>query len=248
MPDIAVHTSMGEKVYNMLNLNLNRQVFQYGLLGPDPLLFGMSVFSGYSSVMHRQHTGDFLLEMARRCRLRDEFSYLAGFLCHYALDTLVHPYIIETARQNITKPGHLKYMHIAIEQRLDVLDGGNIKIPEFPPESVRSFFNKSVESVYGWKNTWNNLKHNYWVMKPFYAVVGDRYGILDRMLGWMGGPPSMFSYKSHVCEGIDLSSFYPLYDASIDDAVRYITCADAFVRGRIGEDEFREIIGDKPYL
>ena len=139
-------------------------------------------------------------------------------------------------------------MHIAIEHRLDKLEGGKVSIPVFPSDTIREMFNCSIEKVYGWKDTWEKLKKRYWHIRPFYAIIGDRYGIFNKLTGWNSASLSMVSSKSRICDGLDLSWFKPLYLQSIEDAVEFITAASRFLRGEIGKKELSGIIGNRSYL
>lgn len=249
MPDIVMHTKFGVEVSARLGLQVNRDVFNFGLLGPDPYLFYRfymppfrNVVNRYSSVMHRERTGEFLAELARRA-IDDEdvFSYLAGFLCHYALDSCTHPYIND-------KAGHKASMHMAIEHRLDVLSGGNVRIPPFLPESMREQVGSAVTAVYGWKDAWQKLRDGRRDMAPFYRLVTDRSGMLDRFARLTHTKLSLVSYRSKALVGMDLSGFYPLYDRALDDAVSFITAARRYVDGKLDEQGFREIIGSRSYI
>lgn len=248
MPDIVVHRSMGESVYKQLELNLNMDVFAFGLLGPDPFLFYRFYLppfrhriNRYSSVMHRERTGDFLTELAKGSQRVDEFSYLSGFLCHYALDSTTHPYIIE-------KANHSSAMHLAIEHRLDIMDGGEIRIPPFLPCSMKGCISCAIGRVYGWPDAWEALEQGYRDMTPFYRIVEDKTGMLDKAFGWTKRAPAMLSYNSHICDDMDLSGFWTLYDQAIEDAVNYIRAAKAFVLGDIEEPSFRTVISNRSYI
>ena len=248
MPDIVVHTNFGAKIARRLMLDVNHDVYNFGLLGPDPYLFYhfyMKPLSNrvnkYSSVMHREHTGDFLTALAIRAKDdHDVFSYLAGFLCHYALDSTTHPYINEMADDRIS-------MHIAIEHRLDLLSGDNVRIPPFLPELLREPVGGAIEKVYGFENAWDRFKQGRRDMKPFYAVVTDKNGALDR---WARKVPKLnrMSYKSHVTDGMDLSGFVPLYNKALGDAQRLIEAARSFVNGECDEKAFAEVIGNRSYI
>ncbi|MBQ8972380.1 MAG: zinc dependent phospholipase C family protein [Clostridia bacterium] len=248
MPDIVVHRSMGEDVYARLNMALNRNIFAFGLLGPDPYLFYRFYIppfrhriNRYSSVMHRERTGDFITELGKGCRGVDEFSYLAGFLCHYALDSTAHPFIIEKAKGSAA-------MHLAIEHRLDILDGGKIRIPPFPPPTMKEYVGGAIEKIYGWADAWQALAQGHSDMAPFYRLVEDKSGALDKALGWTRSAPAMLSYKSHICDDMDLSAFRPLYNRAVEDAVRFIHAAKAYAQGETNERDFRDTVGNRSYI
>ncbi len=248
MPDIAVHRSMGYKVYRRLGMKMDVKSFRFGLLGADPFLFCLPVVCHYSSIMHRKRTGKFLLEMAKRVRTKEQFAYLAGYLCHYALDSKTHPFIVSLSEKGHDKKWIRSMMHIAIEHRLDYLDSQSNERPPYPPDSVMEFFHDSVREVYGWKDSERKMKNGYRCMPMFYLFVRDRYGIFDKITGWTKGPAAMISSKSKICDGLDFSEFYSLCEESVEDAIQYIKCAYNFVNRKIGEEEFKRIIGNKRYL
>ena len=249
MPDIVMHTKFGAEVSERLCLRVDRDIFNFGLLGPDPYLFYRfylppfrNSVNRYSSVMHRERTGDFLSELARRAT-GDEavFSYLAGFLCHYALDSCTHPYINDKAR-------HSALMHMAIEHRLDVLSGGNVRIPPFLPESLGERVGGAITAVYGWSDAWQKLREGRRDMAPFYRLVTDKSGRLDRLARMTHTKLGLVSYRSKALESMDLSGFYPLYDRALDDAVSFIAAARRFADGELDEAGFRENIGSRSYI
>jgi len=239
---------MGQAVIRKMQLDINIRAFRFGLLGPDPFLYTWPDFHRYSSIMHRKRTGAFLMELADRVCDKDTFSYLCGFLCHYALDSLVHPEIISLARKLCPDEKDSQYMHIAIEHRIDLMLGGKTSVPDPPPESIREMFNDSIETVYGWKNAWKKMRRAYWHIRAFYTLVWDRYGILNKTIGRLGRRPGMISYRSGACDGLDLGWFDKIFDQSVEDAVRFITCAKDYISGRADRNEFRRVIGNRPYI
>lgn len=249
MPDIVVHTSFGAEVLERVNADVDRRIFDFGLLGPDPFLFYRFYLppfrhraNRYSSVMHRERTGDFLTELA--CRAKDDhavFSYLAGFLCHYALDSNAHPYINLKAENSFA-------MHVAIEHRLDILNGGNVRIPPFLPESMREQVGSAMTEIYGWDDAWDKFKQGRRDMKPFYAIVTDKSGMLDRFAAKTRTKLALISYRSKAIDGMDLSGFYPLYRKALDDAEKFIEAAEKFTANEIDESEFRAVVGHRSYI
>lgn len=254
MPDIIVHTRFGEEVAEKTGLDVDRDIFRFGLLGPDPYLFYRFYLppfrnrvNRYSSVMHRERTGDFLTELARRAKgSRGMFSYLAGFLCHYALDSNTHPYINRKAKNSAA-------MHMAIEHQLDKsrtadYSGGEIRIPPFLPASMRDGVGGAIKTIYGWDDAWEKLRQGRRDMAPFYRIVADEHGRLDAFARRTHSKLKLISYRSRAIEDMDLRGFEPLYRRAVDDAVRYIKAAQAFVGGEIDEEGFRAVIGSRSYI
>ena len=248
MPDIIVHTAFGAEVLERTGLEVVRDIYDFGLQGPDPYLFYRFYLppfqhraNRYASIMHRERTGDFLLELARRSKeSREMFSFFAGFLCHYALDSNTHPYINRKAKN---KP----IMHMAIEHKLDNMNGGEIRIPPFLPESLKEPVGGAITKIYGWDDAWEKLRQGHRDMIPFYRIVGDKSGRLDWAARKTHTKLALISYRSKSLDKMELSGFLPLYKKALDCAVRYVEAARAFVDGEIGEEELSKVIGSRSY-
>ncbi len=107
MPAFYTHAKFGEEVLKQLNPELRiaaqnyPQLFFIGLQGPDILFY----YKGYKKNhvaetgfgQHHKKGKDFFepaLEIARKSfNPEASFSYLAGFICHFTLDSQCHPYI-----------------------------------------------------------------------------------------------------------------------------------------------------------
>ncbi len=249
MPDIIVHTGFGQQVLERLPLDVDRDIYDFGLLGPDPFLFCRFFVppfrhraNRYSSVMHTERTGEFLTELARRSRAdRRVFSYFAGFLCHYALDSDTHPYINRKAKGS-------KTMHMAIEHKLDRMFGGGIRIPPFLPESLREQVGGAITKIYGWRDAWERLREGHRHMKPFYRLVGDESGRLDRIARRTHSKAALVSYRSTAIDDMDLGGFAPLYRRALDDAVRFICAALSYIDGALDEGALRDILGSRSFI
>ncbi|MBR2548015.1 MAG: zinc dependent phospholipase C family protein [Eubacterium sp.] len=198
MPDITVHNAMGDSVLNRLPEEIADEIrgesnaFHVGVLGPDPFFFYRFFLPPFrngvdqrGTIMHHEKCREFLMEMTRRFCSPEEknhrqFAYLAGFLCHYALDSTVHPYINMLAARRVG-------MHTAVERKLDRIalkrSGRNrndimklvVPFPEIP--ELRS----SMKAVYGWDD--DLFRDGYRHMKGFLWFVKDDKGILDKVTG-----------------------------------------------------------------
>ena len=249
MPDIVVHARFGAEVAEKLGLTVDSDIFAFGLLGPDPYLFYRCLIppfvhrpNRYSSVMHRQRTGDFLTELARRSRRDpDMFAYLAGFLCHYALDSSTHPYINRKAKNDIA-------LHIAIEHRLDQMDGGERRIPPFLPDRMKNTVGGAITKIYGWDDAWEKLREGRRWMTPFYHMITHENDVANRILYHSRTRAAMLTCQSAAADDIDLRGFYPLYRRAVDRAIAYVQAAMEFTSGDIEEKQFREIIGNHSYI
>lgn len=268
MPDIVTHNRMGRSVYKKLpeeiSSGINRSIFRVGLLGSDPYskyrFFAPPLRRGIHKrmvTMHREKTGDFLTEMAKYSRSPEMFSYLAGFLCHYALDSTTHPYINKTAE-------YQGYMHAAIERRIDVLELEKLgmKLADRPisrlfftpylPKSMQQDYDTVMKNVYGWEDGWGRFRESYHDLRLYYLIIEDPNGALNMVcsrapLGLYKGRVKVLSFQNDICDEMSFDEFYELMNVSVDRAVKYIEAAYAFRSGDLSEEDLRKIIGNKMY-
>lgn len=195
-------------------------------------------------LMHRKDVNTFLLELARRSQSREMFSYLAGFLCHFALDSRTHPYINSMATD---RPG----MHCAIERTLDAME---LKRSGREPKDIMKLFTKypelpeaeqAMQAVYGWKD--NYFRTSYRHMKLYHWFVKDQSGLLNQALESLPGRRSYISFSNHQCDNMDLSGFQFFYDEAVAFGAKLIQAAYRYRQGELSEEEFLKIIGDCNY-
>ncbi|MCD8041180.1 MAG: zinc dependent phospholipase C family protein [Clostridia bacterium] len=107
MPSTYAHYLFGENVAGSLTGSLaekvahNRQLFYIGLHGPDILFYykplSKNKVNSLGYAMHEQPAADFFKRAADMlelpCDKDASVAYLAGFVCHYALDKACHGYI-----------------------------------------------------------------------------------------------------------------------------------------------------------
>ncbi len=111
MPGFATHYIFGREIYQTLpqspvkrNLNRNRAAYGLGLQGPDFFFFFLPSYllhgKNLGSVTHTTDTQKFfhalldgrnLLHNPQDKNIAD--AYLMGFLGHYTLDTICHPFV-----------------------------------------------------------------------------------------------------------------------------------------------------------
>lgn len=127
MPAIYTHYYFGKLVFSKLKGELKEIVkrypnqFRIGLQGPDPLLYHSPFKSDHINEMgdriHKERCSKFLKKAISVVRKEGidsgEYAYLIGFLCHFALDSEVHPYVDEYCE--INGVGHV-YMETAFDK------------------------------------------------------------------------------------------------------------------------------------
>ncbi|MCI8624107.1 MAG: hypothetical protein HFG26_10680 [Provencibacterium sp.] len=133
MPDFTAHFLLGEELCRRLPEEGRKAAlrvpcaFYWGLQGPDPLFYGGPRLSGYGSELHRRDPEKLLrllgLQVLRAQGKRRDIlvSYLLGFLCHYAMDARLHPYIycLEERLRTGRSPKEWRALHGEIECRMD---------------------------------------------------------------------------------------------------------------------------------
>lgn len=111
MPGFVTHYIFGRETYHKLtcssqkkNLYDNRAAFGLGLQGPDIFFYYLPSYllhgHNIGALAHTKETNAFFFGMLKSCdrfTQKDDLgiaeAYLTGFLGHYLLDTICHPYI-----------------------------------------------------------------------------------------------------------------------------------------------------------
>ncbi len=135
MPGFAAHYLFGVSTFHhvkdrVIHNAIKRRYHAYslGLQGPDLFFFYLPGFRKHpnpGSIAHNSRTGGFLRELIEGCQTfskRDEreiaFSYAAGFLGHYTLDTTCHPYIYYKTHYHENTPEYFG-RHVYLETDID---------------------------------------------------------------------------------------------------------------------------------
>lgn len=114
MPDAWTHILCAEDAvkgipyikYRDILIN-NKGLYNFGAQGPDPLLYckfynpyQRKFMKSLSQVLHTAKTSEFLIFLIESLKKSNDskeferlFAYVSGFITHYALDTLGHPFI-----------------------------------------------------------------------------------------------------------------------------------------------------------
>lgn len=141
MPEGYTHVRTAQKAAAALHYKIQcPAAFAAGANGPDSL-FCYEVWRkgkkrrydlpALGSAMHEQRTGVFLQALCRRVKTRPQVEYALGFLCHYATDTIVHPFVAAMCEkgQPYAKKGGHGYLEIALDSTLHKEDTGSACVP-----------------------------------------------------------------------------------------------------------------------
>lgn len=141
--------------------------FIMGANGPDPL-FCYQMYnpvrrynlSRLGNEMHREKTGLFLKNLFRFAQTDSQKDYCLGFLCHYSLDSTIHPYvnyITELYGSPFNIPAGHNYFESALDSRLSMQLTGQpaAEVDRYCPEldkaamnQITLLFKKAVEATY----------------------------------------------------------------------------------------------------
>ena len=200
MPDVAVHAAFGREVLASLPEEIREYLlpdpYTFALFGPDPWFMYKPWHrrEGRGRRMHTGKPGLFLSSLLRQAgnsdARREMFSYLSGFLCHYALDSIAHPYIIYVTAEERVFPRS----HMSLEHALDAFEirRGGYGAEKHPvtkhyyplvrlPESLRPDLDAVFEEVYGWKNCWKALNRSCRRYRLCYRFLENPRGLAARL-------------------------------------------------------------------
>jgi len=239
MPDSATHIffardALEKTKINKLKITDNIHLYYLGAQGPDPFFYfnyapwkdnlGVSKFGG---IVHRTNTRDFFLTYMRHLKenYTDEgFAFIAGWICHYALDSTAHPYVFHVTGNYINEET-IKYRgnHLALEKAIDsimIKERGYKKFFFNParfyklksiPNSIISILDKTFKEVYSVDNmgkiyakAYKNFKNNLRIMQ--YDPIGIKkliFKFIDLFSRKSYHVYSNLSYFNNVKKGVD---------------------------------------------
>lgn len=145
----------------------NEAAFILGANGPDPLFcyqmynpFRINNLSRLGGVMHNEKTALFLKNLFTLAQTDAQKDYCLGFLCHYALDSIIHPYVnYVTGAYGLpfNIPGGHGYFESALDSRISrQLTGQDAASPDYycPQisrmhlEQIAYLFKQAVDATY----------------------------------------------------------------------------------------------------
>jgi len=139
MADFITHHLFGKQVLTVFPALIQETVenyptcFYWGCQGPDPLFFRKVLFGSplhaLGSRMHSDKTDELFSSMLQGVRSLTDTAhniaaaYFFGFLCHYALDSTIHPYVYCRQEQICSADSRLSAsaVHCQIESDMDCL-------------------------------------------------------------------------------------------------------------------------------
>lgn len=141
MPEGYTHIRTARAAARLANIEpADSAAFGCGANGPD-MLFCYRVWRKSArrgedlpkigDRLHYENTGAFLRALLETAKTPAQRSYALGFLCHYAADCALHPYVVMITEPGAVygKPGGHGYFEIALDSFLHQKDTGNSAVP-----------------------------------------------------------------------------------------------------------------------
>ncbi|NLP14671.1 MAG: zinc dependent phospholipase C family protein [Clostridium sp.] len=224
MAGFLTHTVFAKEVLKRINneklkkqIQLRMNLFILGAQGPDIFYYYFNFIFGrhkreylqkIGSIMHTLKTGDFLklgieyaLESADEKHKLDLITYMLGFMCHFHLDSSIHPYVCFCSKNGIYKEdGNLtKVSHQDIETSIDIIYFREKEGKSAQKTKLHKSFNTgSVPSVvfvflnYALKNLFNldispkTIKKCMVHMRRAFVLLYDPFGLKNTILISLG--------------------------------------------------------------
>ena len=185
MPNYYAHLKFGAQVIRDLPGDLarvleeEREAFDLGCLGPDPLFFYQVIRPNALRREGLRMHGRSAMPAARRLRQAIEEQvpmargYGAGFLCHLALDSACHGYVYQKAAEGPVSHGALEGEYDRLLMQADGVDamaGGHhlprVSLPQVWQAAARAYEHASPRKV----------KQAYRSMGRYTGILTSAYG------------------------------------------------------------------------
>lgn len=216
MPEGYTHFSIAQKAAAAAGWHISSlEAFAAGANGPD-MLFCYQAWlpaprrrfnlPGLGNRMHAERTGAFLQALSRYAVTPVQQDYFLGFLCHYATDTVVHPYVEALTKSSSVYHG--KTGHGAFEIALDsylhqkATGSGSVPLKDISPRlkgaglaEVVEQLHHAIYDTYGLDIPTNCLTdafaHTYFLRGLFASCTPLRlrqkaFALLERLIGGKG--------------------------------------------------------------
>ncbi len=132
MADIYMHSKLAEEVIKNIDYNFNQKIVFLAAQGPDPFYYNFfskdhEEYCYYADRMHDTTTDKLFINMIEYVKnnLDEEtYSFLVGFICHYALDVKIHPYIyhkVGVYNKEDSNTHQYRGLHLKFERSIDAL-------------------------------------------------------------------------------------------------------------------------------
>lgn len=198
MPEGYTHIRTANKAAALANLQpANTAAFGCGANGPDILFSYRAWRKGENrgenlpeigSRLHNENTGLFLQTLLKNARTPSERSYVQGFLCHYATDCVMHPYVVflSSEGQLYGGEGGHGYFEIALDSFLHQKDTGsgavsvNANTPKLTGAALAeagALLQKGIQAALGVQVSREALADAFWHTRALRRMFVSRFKI-----------------------------------------------------------------------
>lgn len=221
MPEGYTHIRVARKAAAAVRYKIKcPAAFAAGANGPD-LFFCFEVWKkaakrrydlpALGTRMHEEKTGPFLLNLFDHAHTVAQVEFTLGFLCHYATDTTLHPYVAALCQpgQPYAMPGGHGYFEIALDSTLHAEDTGDARVPAadaapMPTGSalveLTELLHACLQEVYDLDVSQEALADSFYYTNLVRRVFPSRFGVrkvLFRLLDPLfGGPGAITGHVS----------------------------------------------------
>jgi len=203
MSDIYMHSKMARAIIQKTNRDIDEPIAFLGAQSSDPMYYATfhkeaTQYRFYADRMHDTDTQKLLIHLVNYVKehpTRSTYSFLLGFICHYALDVHIHPYVYHKVgiyHEDDPTTHSYRGLHLKFERSMDaVLIRQDLKIPsrklqlaktyfpiKVPNEDVTNMMKSSFHNQFGILNGdevyQTSVRHMYNVVR---FIATDRLGI-----------------------------------------------------------------------
>lgn len=201
MPDAVTHIYTSDLIQEKIQnewIKKHIDLFHVGAQGSDPYFYHHPFpwqknlgAPKLGNMIHHRETKPFLETLIQNAKTIEDKVFTLGFLTHFSLDTIAHPYIFYKSGLYDSMTQKNRGTHLAFERSIDsfILEGmgynahkvniGKIFFsPTSLPDSIGQLMEQSVKSVYGTSNAGNLFLNAY---KDFKFVFQN---MAHDPLGW----------------------------------------------------------------
>lgn len=198
MPEGYTHVRTAQKAAHAIHYKLQcPAAFAAGANGPDSFFCYEVWKNGQNRTynlpllgnrMHEDKTGAFLLALLHHTHTQAQIEYTLGFLCHYAADTVMHPYVVfvSSPGQPYGMKGGHGYFEIALDSTLHAEDTGVSEVPADDSSPVpvgqdlaeiAALLHQCILEVYGQDISVEALADSFYYTYRLRRLFTSRHGV-----------------------------------------------------------------------
>ena len=198
MPEGYTHVRTAQKAAHAIHYKLQcPAAFAAGANGPDSFFCYEVWKKGQNRTynlpllgnrMHEDKTGAFLLALLHHTHTQAQIEYTLGFLCHYAADTVMHPYVVfvSSPGQPYGMKGGHGYFEIALDSTLHAEDTGvsEVLADDSSPvpvgqdlAEIAALLHQCILEVYGQDISVEALADSFYYTYRLRRIFTSRHGV-----------------------------------------------------------------------